>query len=270
MNAPACPAVVHVVERPTEASAEFDRSIARVGLQPDVVETVYGAMARLARPGDVPVRAVLVCVDALEAAELEFFTLAARRYPDVPLYVYGQSVEGQRRQRALALGAQLEVTADRLGSALGALVHRGGVEVSPEPVHAAVEDADASSEPTEETTPAEEPVTSDGEVPQALVAGSLEDPTPSEASAASQTRPTDPSGVPTPWQPATGRPRRIPPGAKGRPPRNEGADVAADRRSTPSPDRPMPKPLLSRQEVDALLAEPKPTEQRETHDDEPA
>jgi len=211
MSRPVNPTILHVVERPTDASTELDRAIARAGFDADRVETVYEAMARLVRPVSEMARAVVVCVDTLAAAELEFFTLAARRWPDVPLYIYGRSAEGHRRQRALALGARSEVTAAQMAALLGTLVQDRTTEVR-------VASPSARAEP-----------------PQAVEA-----------------LPTGPTSVPTPWRPASNRPQRTPPGTKGRL-ADDGDSKQASHEA--KPHRPSTGPLLSPQEVDALLSE---------------
>lgn len=153
MNHPVNPTILHVVERPTDASTELDRAIVQAGFDADRVETVYEAMARLVRPINEMARAVIVCVDTLAAAELEFFTLAARRWPDVPLYIYGRSAEGHRQQRALALGARSEVTAARMAAVLGTLAQDQIAEVRVAPPSAHAEPAEAvEAQPTGPTS----------------------------------------------------------------------------------------------------------------------
>lgn len=222
------PTVIHVVERPKDASAEFDRAIAQAGCRAERVETVYGALARLVRPEDRPALAVIVCVDALAGPELEFFVLAAQRCPDVPVYVYGCTESGDRRQRACAIGAQSDVSAEHIATVLTELGRVRSGETAPEPQPAPPMPVTVEEAPAEETP---EPATE--EEPTTVA----EDATP----AAPTTPAADRSGVgvPTPWQPAAGRPQRIPPGAK----------AGAGRRT---PD----EPLLTRQEVDALLSRP--------------
>jgi hypothetical protein len=214
MTSGASSTVLHVVERPTLLTGDFDAAVEKAGLQVERTETVYGAMARLVRQAGRPVAAVVVCLDGLEAAELEFFTLAARLAPATPLYIYGRSTNLQRQQRAISLGAESEVSADRLAALLSTLEKNHSTRVSPPRVAASVESIEAV------------PVSEDGRV--------------AAAEKAARGRDRMPSAVPTPWRPAANRPRRIPPG----------------RGPLAGPNLSLTEPLLSRQEVDALLGKP--------------
>lgn len=120
MNRPVAPLVLHVVERPTDTSSEFDEALLQAGLDVKHDETVYGALARLVRPADNPIKAIVVCVDSLDAADLEFFTQVACHYPKLPVYIYGGRPDEHRRRQALALGAQAEVSVDRIITVLTA------------------------------------------------------------------------------------------------------------------------------------------------------
>jgi hypothetical protein len=170
------PTVLHVVERSTGAACEFDRAIDQAGFDVQHVETVYGAMARIARPETGLIDAVVVCVDGLEPSELQFFTFAGQRCPDLPLYIYGQSTDGSRTQRALALGARLQVAAQQLADIL--IAPPTDVAEAPEP------------------EPASAPLSADVMV---------------ETSADTQVTDTK---VPTPWEPASSQPKRTPPGSR--------------------------------------------------------
>jgi len=244
MSPPDRPTILHVVEGPTEASSELDRAIAQAGFDVEHVETVYGAMARLVRPLNGPIRAVIVCVDALDAPDLEFFTLAARRRPNVPVYVHGQSVDPLRRQRALALGAQSEVSANHIATVLTALDTDRPVEVQERPVEAPVDvPPPAASGPA--AVAEEPPVPSPPETVESDDRVRDED--------AAEPAPGRTTKIPTPWEPAANGPRRIPPRANTR---AEADEVNVDMpKSEDASAQPLPKALLSPQEVDALLSE---------------
>jgi hypothetical protein len=252
MRPPERPSILHVVERSSEASADFDRAIDEAGFDLDYAETTYGAMARLVRPEGGPPQAVIVCVDCLDTPELEFFTLTARLYPNLPVYVYGRSADGLRRQRALALGARSEVTANRFAALLVDLVTTADEDAA---VAGRFKSADVA------TPSRQDPGTADAarESEPVLPYEARKEPVSEEHT--SQASPPSTAGrIPTPWHPASDRPRRIAPGERCPPdPLAEPRGTAADR---PAPQRtqPLVEPLLSRQEMDALLSERPDTE----------
>jgi hypothetical protein len=267
MSRPLLPIVLHVVERPTQASSDFDRAIAQAGFEAEWVDSVYAALARLLRPGDEPARAVLICIDTLEASELEFFTLAARRCPDVPLYIYGESVTGDRRQRALALGAQSELTAARVVDVLSSLTRAEPAEKPPEPPLPQGEPTVTVEEPEPMAAPAPQPAPEAAPSSQSDV-GSPEGDVAEDAEAAP---PEPPHGgqVPTPWQPASGRPQRVPPGARAQTGPRTDQDRAPSDQEADEGDESIPQPVLSPQEVNALLSGAHPSQRpEESIDDE--
>jgi len=266
MSCVTSPSILHVVERPGGTSDDFDRAVCQAEFDVEHVETVYGAMARLVRPCGRPIAAVLVCLDGLEANELEFFTLAAQYAPGVPIYVYGRSADGQRRQRAVSLGADSEVTLSRITAILPSL-HQNRLAMMPTPSEAT--NASASSGAPTAVLAAKGPsgsvlrdntstvLSHDGsDVPQTESVGGQ--------STGTATGTVDrESGllraphVPTPWQPSTHRPKRLPPGRSKQ--TNQPAGAADTVRTTQN-KRATGEPLLSQQEVEALLSDSLPTE----------
>jgi hypothetical protein len=104
------PTVIHVCpdRAAREASREQGEWLAAFATNGRcVVETfgdVYRALARVGRDDEHAVHAVLVCVDELTPAELEFFELLHRHRRDVAQGVYGS---GRRRlDRYVAVGAR--------------------------------------------------------------------------------------------------------------------------------------------------------------------
>jgi len=86
---------------------------------------VYRAMARLCRNrGSLP-RAVVVCMDTVGTPELEFFSVVARMFRRLPVYVYGGERSRSRMARAIQLGAAGEASE----SAIRSLFERPGVRV---------------------------------------------------------------------------------------------------------------------------------------------
>ena len=55
-------------------------------------------------------RAMVLCMDVLGAAELEFFTVVARARPQLPIYIYGETAVGARLARAVESAVVSAVT----------------------------------------------------------------------------------------------------------------------------------------------------------------
>lgn len=212
--------VLHVAERLSKTTDDFDSAVDQAGYEVEHCETVYGALACLVRPAGRPISAVIVCLDSLEPSELEFFTLAAAHAPSIPVYVYGRSANGQRQQRAISCGAKSEITADHIAAVLAAVA----------------QDRPAESSGTD------------------VRQGSTADVGRSPAKGGLAHRSTR---VPTPWQPAAGRPQRVPPG--GRKAREQA--IAGRSAKAGGPHSAFGEPLVSRQEVDALLGEVLPPDE---------
>jgi hypothetical protein len=270
MNRAGCPTLLHVVERPTSVSDDLDRAAGQAGFEVEHIDTVYGALAQLVGPTGRTLTAVIVCLDGLEAAELEFFTLAARLAPNTPLYVYGRSAEGQRQQRAVSLGARSEVSADQMTSLLASLLQETAESVeAPSAERASLlstatqaNAAEASimrNVPTESITTRDESDGGRALGPPALAeempvpAGRSSDPGEAAAGGPPGVQPPRPSRIPTPWQPVGIRPQRVPPGARAPGPTAPG-QAASDGESLESPSSPA-EPLLTPQEIEALLRE---------------
>jgi hypothetical protein len=270
MNRAGCPTLLHVVERPTSVSDDFDRAVGNAGFNVKHIDTVYGALARVLRPAGNAPTAVIVCLDRLEAGELEFFTLAAKLAPSVPVYVYGRAPDGRRQQRALSLGARSEVSADHIATVLASLLqeatepaealHREFAAPAPPPIEPHL------TEPSPEQGPPVEVIAGmnehhgrrvpcppglTGETP-AVPARSSERDEPT-VTVPQEAQPPWSSRIPTPWQPVSGRPQRVPPGAPPAVPPPPGREAPRDEslKSDLSPA----EPLLTPQEIDALLRE---------------
>lgn len=84
---------------------------AAASLQPQILPDVYRGLARLCSADSSTSkwprqwRAVIVCVDNLAPAELEFFSVLRRKHPNVPVYVYGMEHFESRIQQAIGRGA---------------------------------------------------------------------------------------------------------------------------------------------------------------------
>lgn len=221
--------ILHVVQRPSAISLDFEAPIVQAGFNVKRIDDVYQAAARLIRSQPTDVLAVLVCIDNLDAPELEFFAIAAREWPDVPLYVYGRAMDARRRERALALGARAEVDPSHIVSALAARARISKVA----PIQ--------RDDEAEATTP-DRPV-------------SVAEPEPSTPAEPQQTTTDEPDTdetIPTPWQPSADRPQRVPPAMRT----SRQTDDRRRARAAGATD----DALLTPQEVSALLSD-EPSEQ---------
>lgn len=197
------------------------------GFETETCRDVYAALARLLKPNSptadpVPI-AVLVCVNDMEAAELEFFSLVARYLPELPTLVYGRSdLEGLISQ-AVDRGATGRATAE----GLQALAERAGKPAC-EPSAATVEnqnepDAKEATDAQREASPS----------PDDMDGGP-------EADAAATDEPVEPvEPVRVPWLRYTSTPARRAP---------ESPPTADDTTAIPEHT-----PLLTDEELQALM-----------------
>lgn len=101
-------------------SACADDMATRLGatdLSIDTCHDIYRGLARASADqqsssagSGAPLRAMVVCMDVLGAAELEFFAVVARVRPQLPIYIYGETAVGSRLSRAVEFGAVSEAT----------------------------------------------------------------------------------------------------------------------------------------------------------------
>ncbi len=108
--------VLHIRSAPIEGSAA-DRMEERLGAGLSTVAVcgdVYHGLARLVRRQGEWAPVVLVCVDDLSPAEMEFFRITARSLPGTDVYVYGVERSAKRVAGAIERGATGEVTDDLL------------------------------------------------------------------------------------------------------------------------------------------------------------
>lgn len=115
---------------------------------------VYVALARILKTmppaaGPAPV-AVLVCIDHMEAAELEFFSLVARHRPEFPTLVYGRSDLEALISQAIDRGATGRATAE----GLQALADRAGSPAIGRDTEAAA-DVHVDASPSPERSPSQ-------------------------------------------------------------------------------------------------------------------
>lgn len=108
--------VLHIRPEPAAAVGEMDTLLAAASLDVDSCGDVYRGLARSGHSGADAPCAVIVCVDGLGAAEMEFFSLISRVRRGVNVYVYayphGSQRSTSRVARAIELGAAGQATED--------------------------------------------------------------------------------------------------------------------------------------------------------------
>jgi hypothetical protein len=115
--------VLHIrPELRTGDSAEaITAALAHEEISIEAFTDVFRGLSRLLRTRADRIRAVLVCVDGVAASEFEFFAIANRLRPLVPVYVYGNPRAAARISRAIEFGASGPVTDELIaGLALSA------------------------------------------------------------------------------------------------------------------------------------------------------
>ena len=106
--------VLHVYSAPSPQTQRVEQLLDRESLDSISAPDVYRALARLARDPHQAQIAVLVCVDQLGPAEMEFFKIAARVCPDRSVYAYGDDRYTDRLRKATDLGASGSATYDTI------------------------------------------------------------------------------------------------------------------------------------------------------------
>jgi len=94
-------------DRPTSAIAadSIESLLLSSPLHVDHCSDVYRGLARLGQSGSKIYDIAIICVDGLSTMELEFFSIVARRYPHISVYVYCRLPSRVRLDRAIELGA---------------------------------------------------------------------------------------------------------------------------------------------------------------------
>lgn len=95
-------------------SADVRALLSPLGQRVCETDNVYDSLARLLDPRGEHPRAVVVSLDCVGPAEMEFFSLVARLRPKVPVYVYGGARHRERIADAIRLGARGPITEDAL------------------------------------------------------------------------------------------------------------------------------------------------------------
>ncbi|UCC30433.1 MAG: hypothetical protein JSU86_19810 [Phycisphaerales bacterium] len=90
----------------------MDKMLASTSLHVEECGDLYRGLARLCRDDWEAPRAVVVCVDGLGKAEMEFFSIISRTRPRTYVYVYGDERAASLIATAIELGAAGKATDD--------------------------------------------------------------------------------------------------------------------------------------------------------------
>ncbi len=259
--------VLHIRgESAAESAAGVDSLLTTTTLKVKVCGDVYAGLAELCRTRPAP-RLVVVCVDDLGTAELEFFAIAARLEPEAPVYVYGAPQNEPRVVRAIESGATGRVSPDILQP--GSLTTETPAEALADPI---------PSVPIAFERPAVEPVAEDPAITPATVTPEEEDVLPetegdstdafglniTDESDADEATEADAAGLPpespevasgparVPWLRYADRPVRTGPKRSAPGPSNKPADRV---RPDSDSDSDGHQPLLSEAELQALIGD---------------
>ena len=255
--------IVHVrPDRTTGQASTFEARLARVQHPVRTFTDVYRTLAYVLLPRSTPLTAIIVNVDGLGRTELEFFSILARRFPSLNVCVYGGARAAPRIEQALECGAKCRLTDELLGEMLTPVQDVAETR-SPGPVHEQIEaPPPATREGTEDVDMEDASVVPASERQQPAKAdeeGSLRSEDCQDPDAITSSRPqeyedsvppdaedTEPARVP--WLNYRDRPQRAAPSQREAPANSEP-------RPPQSPSRDLTAPLLTDEELKALLSD---------------
>jgi hypothetical protein len=218
--------VLHLTSAASQRSEQFNRTIADSGALCVQADNVYEALAQTVKPqGQDAPDVVLVCLDGVTDAELEFFELAHQCRPELALYVYTSGPDASRAEPLANQHLASVVAPSEMSSVLDVLEGDSADGGRGQP-------APTTTPPTEDTTPREQPSEPPAAATQTVAAGARDD---------------QQSDAPVEPHPAAKSPTRRPP-----PPPDSG----------PVEDR--PDVLLTQEELAALLGRNGRTDSQET------
>lgn len=122
---------MHVGGRVCPASERMEALLGMSSVPVEAYDDVYRALARLAQRNAPRVRALLVCVEPLRAAEMDFFAVVTRRFPDLPVWAYGDGQATWKVEEAIRLGARGRATEDTVWALLQG--RPSGIAAPPKP-----------------------------------------------------------------------------------------------------------------------------------------
>lgn len=227
-----CPAL-HEPDEADPSTPSVAQRLAAASIEAETCGDVYRALARLCSTKPLSIQAVIVCVDDLGAPELSFFSLVRQVCRGISVYVYGHERAEPRIARAIQSGATGRVSEEVLTS-----ISQRCRKATP---WSAETKADVNERKPEATAPVADAAPQSGALgePPAMLD---EEPTPRQND---KETPTGPARVP--WLRYLDTPVRTPP--KPVPPTT--SEPAERPPSAPRP--PMQGPLLSPEELEALI-----------------
>ena len=238
--------------------------LASASLKTHVYPDVYRALARLCASeasglhNALRTRAVVVCMDDVGSAELEFFTLLKRLRSGLPVYVYGDGRHESKLAEAVKLGAAGLATEAVIRS-IAAEAEQPTIESPKEPDEPTQVDEppilQAEAETAPESLAESEPLQpSPSDVDEQEIPDDYDSPPTADTPAESDPPNAKPAAEPVrvPWlrygdKPTRKAPRREAPRPPQRPP--------AEPTPRDLPDMPDDEPLLTSAELEALLGD---------------
>jgi len=228
-------------------------AIGDAGLHECLCPDVYRALARMGGGKGPDCRAVLVCVDRMDAEQFTFFELVSRRFSSLPVFVYARSSAQEKIERAIGLGgirigdAELLTSALSIYAGLSEPIREDSEPPAPEMQHQepSLQSSDPKPLPNDPTN--DESCESADQFEAIETADQELEPAVDE----------EEEGVArVPWLQYEDNPRRIPPSRSRfhevdpQPGRSPLSDESSKRMSEPAP------PLLSAEELQALIGKP--------------
>ena len=238
--------VLHVRPCPGRSvcADDMDTSLKSAGLPVEICFDVYRGLAKACKDSGSSFRALVLCMDVLGSFELEFFTVIARARPKLPVYIYGETANGTRKAQALDSGAISDATDDIIDRLTGA--H----PVTPQ-IDTALDDRLA-----QEADACEPKAFALEDSAQAQACGSvLDEPVDPVVPAVPESEEEDDPPVQVPWLSRGGSPPRRGPGERNH---SEDAPEPAGTRGENAPIRGPHEPLLTNEELRALMGDDMP------------
>lgn len=243
--------VLHVVEGSGTFTDELSATLSSAGVELTIVPDVYLGLARIVRSPRVRFDAAVVSLNSLEADELDFISHLQRRKDPIPVFVYGHSENAARVVEAERRGARLVHDVSAIQSALALDVERPVTPETTRAVAAPIQSVEAAPVLDEERRDAGVSSMPDSAAP------AVREPAKPQRETVDRPEPAvleAEERVPVPWAPSSQRPVRQGPAT----PNNTDA---------PTPNEPDGRPLLTNEELSALLG-PERTRAREATDED--
>ncbi len=225
---------IHQQHAGTPQTDNVDRRLADASLKVTHVQDVYRGLARICNTHNEIPRAAIVCVDGLSSAEMEFFSIVSRTHRTLDVFVYGSSRMSARIAKAIDLGAKGPATPEALRSLGPSNNASPGDNDHPSP-----DATPKATQPSESNRSAEDATKDDSKPPSETVRAAVD----TEDEAAS----TEPR---VPWQRYGGAP------ARAAPVRNPPQPEEKKNDNAPPSRPPAPEPLLTAEELRALIGDP--------------